>query len=139
MAAELLLILGDIFAAGEYTQRGSYVLETMAEPMARFPTAFGHALGAADLAVRGAIEVALAGEVGDERLQALARVVNGRYVPSLVLAGGSGEATQGITLFEGRTTGEPTAYVCRAYACDAPTSDPVELAAQLEALQPAAR
>ncbi|MDB4885407.1 MAG: N-acylglucosamine 2-epimerase [Gemmatimonadetes bacterium] len=139
MAAELLLILGDIFAAGEYTQRGSYVLETMAEPMARFPTAFGHALGAADLAVRGAVEVALAGDAGDARLQALARVVNERYVPSLVLAAGAGDAMQGITLFEGRTPGEPTAYVCRAYACDAPTDDPAVLATQLEALRPAVR
>jgi len=32
---------------------------------------------------------------------------------------------------EGRERDEPTAYVCRAYACDTPTSDPVELTEQL--------
>ena len=42
-------------------ERARYMLETIAEPMARYPTAFGHALGAADMAVRGAIEVAIAG------------------------------------------------------------------------------
>ena len=132
LAAELLLILGDVFADGEYTQRASWVLETVAEPMARFPTAFGHALGAAELAVRGAVEVAISGDPADPRFAALARVVGERYVASLVLAGGAGAATEGITLFEGRAGDEPIAYVCRSYACDAPTSDPAELAAQLE-------
>jgi uncharacterized protein YyaL (SSP411 family) len=134
LAAELLLVLGDMFADGDYIERASHQLETVAEPMARYPTAFGHALGAADLAVRGAVEVALAGEAADERLHALARVVADRYVPSLVLAGGAGADTAGITLFEGRDGDAPIAYVCRAYACDAPTGDPVVLAAQLDAL-----
>lgn len=139
LAAELLLILGDMFAEGEYTERGSYLLETIAEPMARFPTAFGHALGAADLTVRGAIEVALAGDVDDARLRVLRRVVAGRYLPSLVLAGGTGEGAEGITLFEGRAGDAPVAYVCRAYACDVPTSDAAVLAQQLDALTPGRR
>src|SRR5689334_19997464 len=132
LAIELLLKLGDALAIGEYTERARYLLETIAEPMARHPTAFGHALGAADLAVRGAIEVAIAGEPSDERFHGLARVVAERYLPSLVLAGGS--ATEGIALLEGRGGDEPTAYVCRAYACDAPTSDVATLASQLQAI-----
>jgi uncharacterized protein YyaL (SSP411 family) len=110
------------------------VLETVAEPMARYPTAFGHALGAADLAVRGAIEIALAGNPADHRFHRLVRVIGDHYIPSLVLAGGAGESTKGITLFEGRAGDAPVAYVCRAYACDAPTADPATLAAHLAAL-----
>jgi hypothetical protein len=72
LATELLLLLGDLYAEGEYTRKATYVLETIAEPMARYPTAFGHALGAADLAVRGAVEVAIAGDPG-EPLRAVAR------------------------------------------------------------------
>jgi hypothetical protein len=53
--------------------------------MARYPNAFGHALGAADMAVRGAIEVAITGDPTDERFDALARVAADRYLPSLVL------------------------------------------------------
>jgi uncharacterized protein YyaL (SSP411 family) len=130
LAIELLLKLGDLLAVAEYSERGRYLLETIAEPMARHPTAFGHALGAADLAVRGAIEVAIAGDSGDERFHALARTAAERYLPSLVLAGGS--ATEGIALLEGRGGDEPMAYVCRAYACDAPTNDVATLASQLE-------
>ena len=134
LAIELLLKLGDLFSEARYQDRGRYLLETLAETMARYPTAFGHALGAADLAVRGAIEVALAGSADDARHEALAQVAAARYVPSLVLAGGTD--ADGIALLEGRSPDEPTAYVCRAYACDAPTSDVGLLAEQLDALVP---
>ncbi len=136
LAAELLLLLGDLFARGEYTSRARYVLETQAEPMARYPTAFGHALGAADMAVRGAVEVAIAGDPGDGAFGSLAREVANRYLPALVLAGGEGKGADGIALLERRGGVEPVAYVCRAYACDAPTEDPAVLGRQLDALRP---
>jgi uncharacterized protein YyaL (SSP411 family) len=136
LAVELLLLLGDLYANGAYTSRATYVLETLVEPMARYPTAFGHALGAADIAVRGAIEVAIAGDPGDGAFGSLARQVANRYVPSLVLAGGEGRAADGIPLLEGRGGVEPVAYVCRAYTCDVPTDDPEVLGMQLDALRP---
>jgi uncharacterized protein YyaL (SSP411 family) len=132
LAIELLLKLGDVLAEGVYSERGRYLLETIAEPMARYPNAFGHALGAADLAVRGAIEVAITGDPSDERFKALAAAVAQRYLPSLVLAGGM--EGDGIALLEGRGTEVPTAYVCRAYACDAPTTDVEVLGEQLDAI-----
>ncbi|MEO8564404.1 MAG: thioredoxin domain-containing protein, partial [bacterium] len=134
LAIELLLRLGELFATGLYAARARYLLETIAEPMAAYPTAFGHALGAADMAVRGAIEVAIAGSPSDERSRALAAVVAERYLPSLVLAGGAGQDTRGIALLDGRGGDAPVAYVCRAYACDAPTSDVAVLAAQVAAI-----
>jgi uncharacterized protein YyaL (SSP411 family) len=133
LAIELLLKLGDLFASDLYSERARYLLETIAEPMARYPSAFGHALGAADMAVRGAIEVAIAGEPADERFQSLAATVAERYLPSLVSAGGAGPAIDGIALLEGRGAEVPTAYVCRAYACDAPTDNVAVLAEQLQA------
>jgi uncharacterized protein YyaL (SSP411 family) len=133
LAIELLLKLGDLFASDLYSERARYLLETIAEPMARYPSAFGHALGAADMAVRGAIEVAIAGETADERFQSLAATAAERYLPSLVSAGGAGPAIDGIALLEGRGAEVPTAYVCRAYACDAPTDNVAVLAEQLQA------
>ncbi|MEO6525129.1 MAG: thioredoxin domain-containing protein, partial [Gemmatimonadaceae bacterium] len=134
LSIELLLKLGDLFPTGQYSERARYLLETVAEPMARYPTAFGHALGAADLAVRGAIEVAIAGAPSDARFTALTRVAAERYLPSLVLAGGTDESAAGITLLDGRSGAAPVAYVCRAYACDAPTSEVAVLGAQLDAI-----
>jgi uncharacterized protein YyaL (SSP411 family) len=132
LAIELLLKLGDVLASGLYSERGRYLLETIAEPMARYPSAFGHALGAADLAVRGAIEVAITGDPADERFQLLAAAAAQRYLPSLVLAGGT--ESDGMALLEGREAEVPTAYVCRAYACDAPTTDVAMLGEQLDAI-----
>ena len=66
---------------------------------------------------------------------ALRQEVDGRYVPALVLAGGAPAADLKIALLRdrGMIDGRPTAYVCRARACQMPTADPAALAAQLEA------
>ena len=62
-----------------------------------------------------------------------AATVAERYLPSLVLAAGMGSATDGIALLEGCAVDVPTAHVCRAYACDAPTDNVAVLAEQLQA------
>ncbi|MDB4893496.1 MAG: N-acylglucosamine 2-epimerase [Gemmatimonadetes bacterium] len=135
LAVELLLILGDIFGDAEMTSRATRMLETVAEPMARYPTAFGHALGALDLAVRGAIEVAVIGEPADPPFSALTEAVASRYVPSLVMAGGPPASSAGIAVLVGRTGETALAYLCRSYACEAPTASPEELGAQLDAMR----
>jgi len=127
--------LGEMLHDAEYTRRGTWVVETLAEPMARYPGAFGNALGAADLAVNGAIEVAIAGNPSDERFTALAAELAPRYFPALALAGGApGPATDGVGLMEDREArgGAPTAYVCRNYACDEPVTEPAALGDQLD-------
>ncbi len=129
LATELLLILGDLFDESRYTDRARQMLEASVEPMARYPTAFGHALGAADLAVRGAWEVAIVGDVRAPEFEALVRVLADTYVPSLVLAGG--EVEDDVAILKGRAVSTPSAFVCRSYVCDAPTSDPATLREQL--------
>jgi uncharacterized protein len=136
LAVELLLVLGDLLGHRAYTDRATYLLETIAEPMARYPTAFGHALGAVDLVVRGAVEVAIAGKPSSAAFGSLAREVANRYVPSLVLAGGTGRSVAGLALFEGREGADAMAYLCRSYACDVPTGEPAVLGAQLDELLP---
>jgi uncharacterized protein len=127
LAVELLLRLGDLLGDADMTRRGRSVLETLADPMVRYPLAFGNALTAADMAVNGAIEVALIGDSAS-----LAKVVNESYVPSLVLAGTATE-NDSIALLKDRRKqgGHATAYVCRGYVCDRPVTDPRELFDQL--------
>jgi len=86
------------------------------------------------VAVRGAVEVAIAGDPSSEAFQALVRPVADRYVPSLVLVGGMGAAAQGIALLDGRVSTEAVAYLCRNHACDVPTGDAAVLAEQLDEL-----
>jgi uncharacterized protein YyaL (SSP411 family) len=89
--------------------------------MARQPAAFAHLLEAVDLLTAGTTEVAVVGDRRD-----LVEVVQRRYLPNSVLAWGE---PYDSPLFEARTEG--LAYVCRNYACQRPTDDITELAAQL--------
>lgn len=133
LAAELLLRLGDVLGDVDMTRRGVFVLETMSEPMARYPLAFGHALTASDIAVFGATEVALVGDARNSDFGQLVRAVSEVYVPTLVLAGG---IAADVALLKDRPlrNGAATAYVCRGFACDAPTNDPKVVQEQLTTL-----
>jgi uncharacterized protein len=134
LAVELLLHLAELQQDAEYRRRATFALEALAEPMLRFPTAFGHLLGNADMELYGAIEVALIGERSHHGFTLLERTVAERYVPSLVLAGGNFGERSMIKLLEDRPLidDKPTAYVCRHYTCDRPVTTPELLASQLE-------
>jgi uncharacterized protein YyaL (SSP411 family) len=134
LAVELLLHLAELQQDSEYRRRAALTLETLAEPMLRYPTAFGHLLGSADMELYGAIEVALVGAPSAAGFTALERTVAERYVPSLVLAGGGPRSRTTIKLLENRPLidNKPTAYVCRGYACQQPVTHPNALSDQLE-------
>ena len=134
LAVELLLHLSELQQDAEYRSRAVLTLETLSEPVTRFPTAFGHLLGCADMEINGAIEVALVGDIKSAAFKALERAVGERYVPSLVIAGGAAGDRSRIRLLEDRplVDGKPTAYVCRAYTCDRPVTEPDALSEQLE-------
>jgi uncharacterized protein YyaL (SSP411 family) len=132
LAADLLLTLAELLQDSGMRRRTTFILESLATPMLRYPGAFGHLLGVADMAVNGAVEIALAGRRIDKRFQTLLHEISTHYVPSLVLAGG--EKSEGIPLMAGRsvTTGKATAYVCRSYACEEPAGGAEKLRSQLE-------
>ena len=132
LAVDLMLTLAELSHDADLRRRSTFVLETLATALMRYPSAFGHMLGAADMAVNGAVEVAVAGVPAEKNFKALLHELAAHYVPSLVLAGGSDES--GIALMEGRRAarGKATAYVCRSYACEEPASDPKLFASQLE-------
>jgi uncharacterized protein len=134
LAIDLLLSLAELLGDEDLRRRAVFALETLGPAMMKYPTAFGHALGAADMSVNGAIEVALIGDREDRDFLKLARTVADRYVPSLVLAGGAPRERTPVALLHERTMQgkKATAYVCRGYVCTAPTTDPADLAQQLD-------
>ena len=134
LAVELLLHLSELQQDAEFRRRAVFTLETLAEPMTRFPTAFGHLLGCADMEINGAVEVALAGDTSSAGFKALEQTVARQYVPSLVLAGGKPGSSSRVKLLEDRplVANQPTAYVCRGYTCDSPVNKPDALLDQLE-------
>ena len=134
LAVELLLHLSELQQNADYRRRAAFTLEALAEPMTRYPSAFGHLLGCADMEINGAIEVALVGDLKSEAFKALEQVVAEQYVPSLVLAGGAARKGSHVKLLANRPLidDKPTAYVCRGYSCDKPVTYPDALSDQLE-------
>ncbi len=134
LAVELLLHIAELQHDSEYRRRASFTLNALADLVLKYPSAFGHLLGSADMELNGAIEIALVGTATDPEFEGLERVVAERYVPSLVLAGGAGGPETRVMLLRDRPLldNHATAYVCRGYTCDAPVTKPDDLAEQLE-------
>ncbi|MES2522055.1 MAG: thioredoxin domain-containing protein [Gemmatimonadota bacterium] len=108
-------------------------LAALAEPMGKWPNAFGHALGVTDLALAGAVAVAIVGDPTSLDTLALARAVNDRYIPRLVLVSAPpDEAPIPLLAHRPSVRGMPTAYVCRGFACELPVTDPAALVQQLD-------
>jgi uncharacterized protein YyaL (SSP411 family) len=136
LAAELLQRLALLMGDEGYERAGVSALRVAAQLMTQAPSAFGHALGALDLYLSAAKEVAIVGEPNAADTLALAGEVWSRYLPNAVLAVSSaddGAAWEVVPLLAGRTPvdGRATAYVCEHFACRLPVTDPADLAAQL--------
>jgi uncharacterized protein YyaL (SSP411 family) len=130
VAAELLLRLGLHLGSAPYRESASKALESARPSVRRMPSAFASILLAADLAAGPTLEVALVGDPAEPATRALLETVHRRFRPRLALAlARPGQSVEGLPLLEGKSAleGKPTAYVCRDYACQAPTTRPDEL------------
>ena len=130
LACDLLLHLATLDDIAEYRRIVTQLLDAVAAPMAEHPLGFGHWLGVADRAVHGSVEVALI--AGDDGHDELSRVLRRTYVPTLVLAHGPvGADAPALVRDRVAIDGAATAYVCRNFSCELPTTDTGELAHQL--------
>ncbi len=94
----------------------------------------GWGLAVAEALADGPREVAVLGLPHDPGTAALQRAALLGTAPGAVVVAGE-PGTVGVPLLDGRplVDGLATAYVCRHFVCDAPTTDPVQLAASLGA------
>ena len=98
--------------------RAGAALATLVPLIARQPRFAGWAAAVAEAVVAGPLEVAVADSA------ALAAIARRTTSPGAVVVTGGDSP-----LLAGRQAG--AAYVCRGFVCDAPTTDPAELAARL--------
>jgi uncharacterized protein YyaL (SSP411 family) len=127
LAAELQLFMAEYFGDADARRRAERVINSHSVRLTRMPVMLGHLLGAADMAVHGAVQIAITGSGTD----ALEQAVHHQYLPSLVLSRGNGEEQQGLPIYEGRASETAIAYVCRGYSCDLPATTAAALASQL--------
>jgi uncharacterized protein YyaL (SSP411 family) len=133
MLAFVLIRLARLSGDDELERRAVSVFRLAHSLLARAPHALGWMLAALDLHLRQAQEVAVVGDSTDLRQAALAP-----FAPHAVFAFAAeadDPAFERIPLLAGKTPvdGKAAAYVCERFACRAPTTDPDELRATLEA------
>jgi uncharacterized protein YyaL (SSP411 family) len=99
----------------------------------RSPRAAGWALAVAAALHDGPREVAIIGPDGDPLRRRLHAVALGSSAPGAVVAVGAPVGVPAVPLLADRLSrnGRATAYSCRGFVCDLPTSDPDELGRQL--------
>ena len=137
VAADVLLRLALLTGEADYDRRARSILRIVGDALDRQPQLFGRMLGAVDRSLSDPIDVVIAttpGDAGDD----LRAVAHRGYSPNLVVATlNPGDATAQWSLFVDKRPleGKPTAYVCRGYACRAPTSDAAKVERQIADLE----
>ncbi|MET9373267.1 thioredoxin domain-containing protein [Streptomyces sp. NPDC002992] len=98
----------------------------------RAPRFIGWGLATAEALLDGPREIAVVGAPGDDTAEALRRTALLAPTPGAVVAFGAPDSEE-FPLLRDRplVDGGAAAYVCRHFTCDAPTTDPAELARTL--------
>jgi len=138
LAAELLTRLGQALDEDRYRDAARDILESEGEVLLRFGPAFGRMLSVLDRTLAPPVEIAIVGN-SSEATTALVRAAHADFIPNSVIVGQlEAEDGSGLDLLEGRefVDGEPSAWVCRNYACRLPVTDPSLLAAEVRGLDP---
>jgi uncharacterized protein YyaL (SSP411 family) len=131
VGADVLLRLAKLTGEDKYERFATTVLRLAASMLRRYPQGFGRALSAIEFALHDTREIAVIGPKGNE----LKAFVNTAYLPDAVVAATEDPRSDAafVPLFEGREmlNGEPTAYVCRDFVCERPSSNIRDLKALL--------
>ncbi len=129
VAAETLLRLYLLTTDPDYEQRAVATMRFLMDVLGKAPAAFGQMLCSLDLYLGPSLEVALVGQLQAGDMMEMLQAVWQPYRPNKVVAAALAddeESARIIPLLAGRPQmdGRATAYVCRNYICEAPTTDP---------------
>ena len=131
VACDVLLRLSLLFGESRYAEVASRALDATWPLAERYPSGFGFLLNVAEWRAGQPKEIAITGDIADDAFRALRRAAGEHFLPHRVLVAGSG--ARDLPLMEARDNQKAVAYVCQAYACQEPTSDPERLALLLTA------
>ena len=130
-AAYTLLRVGHLTGDSKLFERGEKTLETFATTIDQYPMGYPFMLLALDFLHGRRQEIVISGSPDDPATQKLVSLVRRRFLPHTLTIlhppGTAGKAIRKLVPFvAGQTMIEdrPTAYLCRDYACQAPTTDP---------------
>ena len=135
MMADVLARLATITGNDDFRSMATASLRGVHGIMAQFPTGAGHWLCALESYLSDSREVVIVTQEDNVEAEPMLRRLASTYRGRTIIVSGpvysAGET--GWPVFEGRTAidGNPTAYVCRNYTCELPTTDPAAMMARL--------
>jgi uncharacterized protein len=136
VAADVLLRLAVITGDVDRERKAVSVLRAMQPLIDRAPLGFGRLLGALEFHLSRPKELALVWQDGIESARPLREAAFEGFRPHLVAVGArEGEDEDLTPLLQQKSAigGKATAYLCERFVCQAPTTEPEELRAQLSA------
>lgn len=140
VAALVLLRLGLMTGDVAMEREGSRVPRAFAADLGRSPSAHCQMLLAVDFLLGPSYEVVIAGESEDTGTRTMLRELRRPFLPRKVVvlrpSGHEGDRIAALASdVENHASlgGRATAYVCRNFACRAPTTDPEEMLTELRA------
>jgi len=127
VAARNLLRLGRMTGQTSYEENADRTLRAFPE-IQRNPSAYSMLMAAVDFAIGPSFEIVIAGDIEAEDTGEMLRAFQSRYLPHKVLLyrPTSNPALTKLAPFAASQEpldGQATAYVCRDFACKAPTHD----------------
>ncbi len=132
--------LGRVTADPELEKRAAMIGRAFYQQVSKGASAYTLLLTALDFGVGPSYEVVIVGESGGADTRAMQRALNGVYIPNKVVVLKPSEQQHpeitkiaSFTKEHKQINGKATAYVCRNYACDLPTTDIDEMLRSLEA------
>ena len=136
-AAGALLSFGALTGSTRHVAAAQAALGVVDAIAAQSPRFAGWGLAVAEAVLAGPLEVAVVGPADDAARAALHRTALAGTAPGTVVSvgePGTPEAQQ-VPLLADRPLvgGAAAAYVCRAFTCSAPVTDPADLATQVGA------
>lgn len=127
MMTDVLIRLATITGNSDYRTMAGQSLRGVRGIMEQFPTGAGHWLCALDSYLADSKEAVVVTHGDSQAAVPMLRRLASVFEPSAVRVAMSSDSTNfgDWPVFAGRTTldGQPTAYVCRNYACQLPTND----------------
>ncbi len=127
-----LLQLGNLTGNSGYAEMAQRMLARMTGTLSRYPSAFSNWLKALDFQLGPVAEIVILGP--EEARRPLEAVIRSSYLPRKVLIRADSSAGfSALPVLEGKhaPTGHALAFVCEAYSCKEPVSDPARLKQQL--------
>jgi uncharacterized protein YyaL (SSP411 family) len=130
VAALNLLRFGRITGNAEYEAKADKIFNAFSGQVRRSPQVFTMLLTAFDFAIGPSFEIVIVGKLEAEDTRSMMTALRGQFVPNKVVIFSPDEhRLPDIVRFaefvnnQKTIDGRATAYVCRQYACDLPTTD----------------